>query len=645
MSGHVSRGKGLPAPSPLAARPLPQESQPRKPGSKTRPGKKGRNAERQRKAHQREQALWSAIEGVVKSSKSMDNKGGDLRRILHENDDVTDDMKTYIEKRFKGYESASPLKSQREGPAAQLQQAGGASATGKHGQQGGGGPRPHRRLWEWELRVVAGGGGVVQGGGVSGGAGSSSSSSSDGNTLTGGMADLNNGQCRMKKHWKMLWLFTDIIIVCKLCPKFRWCIIIWCRVVVVPICQLIRATGRQPRIVDGRVNLYQQHGRWYIEMESGAPFLIPERFALRPRSTSWIRMGRRRCCNSSGTTARQHFQSIHITIPLEVVLPRFCEYADLTHQVRVTDQWNINWVKCVLSLNYKLIKQRKDAVLKVVNGRAIPFEQGLYWYLQMVKKNGGGPAPPLRLPRCFCVIAELFRLTPVERSFVKGNNLPARDDSSKTNNQQELRDTAREMVEASTTTHPDLKAVIQPTAYGIKDDTGAVPEGYDLTAHHLGIILKTFENQNPIDEEWEDEAMGLSHALQHLTDRNVIEIGRGRRAASCRAEGSSEQHTAQVCGGQLSCLHEFHLAGLLHLDLNNIMFPEKAPLQMQPRFHGRHASPNSLRGIEQSPRDDLFAGVRAALSVIMTPASASPGAPWAAGSRSTCCPMTTRPTR
>ncbi|CEM32064.1 unnamed protein product [Vitrella brassicaformis CCMP3155] len=283
-------------------------------------------------------------------------------------------------------------------------------------------------------------------------------------------------------------------------------------------------------------------------------------------------------------SARQHFQNIHITIPLQVALPRFCEYADLTHgQVRVTDQWNIKWIfadmiiiiwclcpkvivciiiwiKCVLFPIYKLIKQRKDAVLKVVNGRAILFKQGLYYYLEMVKKNGGGPAPPLRLPRCFCAIAELFRLTPVERSFVKGNNLPARDDSSKTNNQQEMRDRAREMVEASTTIHPNLKAVIlkwfdewplppcqfseeirgksylitdpanciglMPALFGINDDTGAVPEGWDLTAHHLGIILKSFENKNPINEEWEDEAEEvegrIKHALQHLTDHNVI---------------------------------------------------------------------------------------------------------------------------
>ncbi|CEM08084.1 unnamed protein product [Vitrella brassicaformis CCMP3155] len=40
---------------------------------------------------------------------------------------------------------------------------------------------------------------------------------------------------------------------------------------VIPRCQLIRATGRQPRIVDGRVNLYQEAGSWHIEMESGAP--------------------------------------------------------------------------------------------------------------------------------------------------------------------------------------------------------------------------------------------------------------------------------------------------------------------------------------------------------------------------------------
>ncbi|CEM08124.1 unnamed protein product [Vitrella brassicaformis CCMP3155] len=284
--------------------------------------------------------------------------------------------------------------------------------------------------------------------------------------------NLTNGQCRMNKHWNILWLFTDIIIIiCKLCPKFKWCIIIWCQVVVVPICQLIRATGRQPRIVDGRVNLYQQHGRWYIQMESGAPFLIPERF---------------------GTAAEIH----------------------------------------------ELDQDEEEALRGSDRGDRDDSEAAA------AEEAGWGE-------RIDSVKAAIMR-SHVNKATYRPFLLDLLDSDDELHPFQWSEEV---QAESYLITDPDECLGLLPALFGISDDSGSVPAGWDLSADNLQTIMGEWEQENPLpdddedDDEWVDEdeeARAIERRIRHAMRHNRNTHTRGHLRLSDTHLLAAQQSSAAV---------------------------------------------------------------------------------------------------
>ncbi|CEM38188.1 unnamed protein product [Vitrella brassicaformis CCMP3155] len=306
--------------------------------------------------------------------------------------------------------------------------------------------------------------------------------------------EMTNGQCRMNRFWNILWLYIDIlIIIWQLCPKFRWCIIIWCRVVVVPICQLIRATGRQPRIVDGRVNLYQQHGRWYIEMESGAPFLIPERF---------------------GTAAEIH----ELDQDGEEAL-RGSDRGDRDDTDAAAAE-EAGWVEWVDSA--------KAAIMRSHVNKA------------------------------------------TYRPFLL-NFLDSYDELHPFQWSEEVQ------AESYLITDPDECLGLLPALFGISDDSGSVPAGWDLSAENLQAIMGEWEQENPLpdddedDDEWVDEheearaiERRIRHAMRH--NRNTHTRGHLRLSDTTRRiqQGAPRSRSSSSRSGRSSLQSRISRAGNSH---------------------------------------------------------------------------------